>query len=377
MIGETCGAAGSLRRLCCRLAFIVLGLPEGTALSMGDEFRRTVVADPRNIKAAVSGILPPSVMRLANYRGTEARHYEAADRRTFETDPDSYLTSIAVTHSGLLRIASIADQRGIAYHIEEPGLPAYCLCLVQHGGVRLQSSRGDEGLEFGGATAAIFAGRPGTSFISSDNNQRLTVWIPLAKLHEDLESLIERPIMGDIAFAPAIDLTTSAGISLHGLVGYLEHELSRPDSLMSMQITASLFEDLLCGTILSGVKHSHSEWLRRPHPGGDIRTVRRAEDYMHAHLADPITVRDLARSAGCGVRSLQLAFRQARGMTPMQALQRARLHQARQALERPESDTSVLDVALRFGFNHPGRFARVYERAFGQRPSWTLRKGRG
>ena len=46
----------------------------------------------------------------------------------------------------------------------------------------------------------------------------------LAKLHDDLESLIERPIMGDIAFAPAIDLTTGAGISLHNLVGYLEHE---------------------------------------------------------------------------------------------------------------------------------------------------------
>jgi Flp pilus assembly protein TadD len=37
---------------------------------------------------------------------------------------------------------------------------------------------------------------------------------------------------------------------------------------------------------------------------------------------------------------------------------------------------SVLDVALRHGFNHPGRFAIAYTRAFGQPPSATLRAAR-
>ncbi len=344
---------------------------------MLDRFRRARVTDPGLIQAAVSDVLPPGYERLANYQGTYARRYQPADRRMFEIDPRSYLTSIAVAHSGSLRVASIADQRGTICLMREPGLPAYCICLVQRGSAGLRSPGSKELQDIDQNTGVIYAGRAGTNFASSDENQRLTVWIPFPKLHDCLEALIERPVTDSISFAPAIDTTAGAGASLRRLLGHLEEELSLPDSLTSRQVTTNQFEELLCSSIVLGLKHDYSAWVERPYPAGDLRSVRRAEDYMHAHLEDPITLRDLVRSAGCGVRSLQVAFRRARGATPMEALRRARLEQARRALERGDPGVSVTDVALRFGFNHPGQFASLYERTFGQRPSRTLRERRG
>jgi transcriptional regulator GlxA family with amidase domain len=37
--------------------------------------------------------------------------------------------------------------------------------------------------------------------------------------------------------------------------------------------------------------------------------------------------------------------------------------------------TSVVDVALRFGFSNPGRFAKLYRKAFREKPLDTLRRG--
>jgi AraC-like DNA-binding protein len=89
----------------------------------------------------------------------------------------------------------------------------------------------------------------------------------------------------------------------------------------------------------------------------DLRSVRRAEDYLRAHPMEPLTLGDLARAVGLSSRSLQPAFRNARDTTPMAALQQARLERARDVLIQEGSGTSVVDVALRFGFSDPGRFA--------------------
>lgn len=343
---------------------------------MPDLFRRTTIADPRMIQSAVSEVLRPGELRLPNYRGTESRSYQPADRRAFQCDPKDYLTSIGVAHIGSLRAASIGDRRGTVCVILEPGLPAYCLCLVQRGSARLRSPGHKELADIGHGAGAIYAGTAGTSFASSDDNQRLTVWIPSTKLRDCLESLVERPITQDIAFEPAVDMSAGAGASLRNLLNHLERELAHPDSLISRRIATTLFEDLLCMSIVQGLRHNHSEWLTRPYAAGDLRSVKRAEDFIHAHLRDPVTVRDLARAAGCGVRSLQMAFHQVRGMAPMAALQQARLAQARRDLACGDESVSVTDVALRFGFNHPGRFAQMYWRAFGERPLQTLRERR-
>ena len=61
--------------------------------------------------------------------------------------------------------------------------------------------------------------------------------------------------------------------------------------------------------------------------------------------------------------------------SPHCVVQRLRLEAARRTLHAGEV-SSVLDAALRHGFGHPGRFAAIYARAFGEPPSATLRSSR-
>src|SRR5438105_740242 len=84
---------------------------------------------------------------------------------------------------------------------------------------------------------------------------------------------------------------------------------------------------------------------------------------------------DRLSTAGGSLRTLQRHVAQVLGLAPHAVVQKIRLAAARQTLLSGEV-ISVLDVALRHGFNHPGRFAIAYTRAFGQPPSATLRAAR-
>jgi transcriptional regulator GlxA family with amidase domain len=95
---------------------------------------------------------------------------------------------------------------------------------------------------------------------------------------------------------------------------------------------------------------------------------------MRANAEEVVTIEQLAQSAGCSIRALQLAFRRFRNITPMEALRRIRLEQARQDIVRPDGSQSVIDAAAKFGFANPGRFASQYKHAFGEYPSQALHR---
>lgn len=342
---------------------------------MLDRFLRVSVTSPYVIHAAMTEALSLAEKQLSNYRGTSARRYEAADHRSFRSDPHSYRSAIAVTHLGSLRVAGIVDRRGTISFTEQPGLPAHCLCLTRRGGAELRFNDATEIATSGPHTALMVPGHAGTRITSSDDSARLNIWMPTARLQAAAESLLDRRIAREIVFAPTFDVTRGAGASLVALVAHMERELARSDSLLASHIGTDLFEDLLCRSIVQGLRHNYSEWLERPEPAADLRSVRRAEEYLRAHVEEPIRLTDLARAAKCSVRSLQESFRRTRGTTPMAALRQARLEQARETLAGGQA-ASVTDVALQFGFANPGRFALLYRAAFGERPLQTLRRHR-
>ncbi|MCW3491761.1 helix-turn-helix domain-containing protein [Microbacterium sp. SSM24] len=114
---------------------------------------------------------------------------------------------------------------------------------------------------------------------------------------------------------------------------------------------------------------------RRPDRGIQSRRVRLAVAFMEAHAHEPITVGDVAIASATTTRSLQSAFRRAYDMTPMQYLRRLRLRLAREELlASTDPRLSVRDVAFRWGFAHPGRFAQQYAATFSEHPSTTLRR---
>ncbi|GAA1941502.1 helix-turn-helix transcriptional regulator [Nocardioides hwasunensis] len=100
-------------------------------------------------------------------------------------------------------------------------------------------------------------------------------------------------------------------------------------------------------------------------------TIRRAVRVIEERAHEDLSLADLALACRVTPRTLQYAFRRHLGCTPASYLRRVRLDLARQSL-RDGSSSSVGDVAARFGFFNPGRFAADYRRLFDEYPKDTL-----
>lgn len=115
--------------------------------------------------------------------------------------------------------------------------------------------------------------------------------------------------------------------------------------------------------------------LRRLVPA--FHRVRQAEEIMHAHSDDPLSMIDLAQRLGLSLRSLQLAFNLVHdGRSPREIFNCIRLQRARERLLSAGGAENVTTIALDSGFFHLGRFSQSYARAFGERPSETLARRR-
>jgi len=100
------------------------------------------------------------------------------------------------------------------------------------------------------------------------------------------------------------------------------------------------------------------------------------EAWIDAHLAEPLTLGRLCEQAGVGARSLQRAFEAKRGVSPMRYVNERRLAAAHARLSNPCPADTVTSIAFDCGFEHMSRFARAYQRRFGERPSSTLARAR-
>ncbi|MCF3119006.1 helix-turn-helix transcriptional regulator [Streptomyces arenae] len=113
---------------------------------------------------------------------------------------------------------------------------------------------------------------------------------------------------------------------------------------------------------------------RHPDRGsrGHTTTLQRAIGFIHAHAEQPLTLADIAAAAHVTARALQYAFARI-DTTPLAYLRDVRLTRAHTELQHASPATgTVTDIALRWGFAHPGRFAAYYRAAYGISPSTTL-----
>lgn len=112
------------------------------------------------------------------------------------------------------------------------------------------------------------------------------------------------------------------------------------------------------------------------HGRTQARRARLALEILHARADEPVSIAELARELGLGIRSLQMLFLKTFGIGPREMLNRIRLDMARERLLRAEPDAQVTMIALDSGFTHLGRFSQAYRRAFGECPVDTLRRKR-
>ena len=120
-------------------------------------------------------------------------------------------------------------------------------------------------------------------------------------------------------------------------------------------------------------------------PAGTVDTDKKGKNYSEiVKTCEDLTLNldgrrpylsELCAAANVSERTLQYAFRDIMGMSPLTYLHRLRLHRARDELRQAaKNSTTVTDVALNWGFWHFGEFSRAYKNCFGETPSRTLRQ---
>jgi AraC-like DNA-binding protein len=131
------------------------------------------------------------------------------------------------------------------------------------------------------------------------------------------------------------------------------------------------FQQFIMSGLLMSQPHNFADALRRLERPIAPRDVKRAIDFMEANLVSPITLADVVAVSGIPGRTLYKHFNDSRGISPMRYLRNARMAKVREDLLRANASESVTEIALRWGFNHLGRFAVEYRKRFGESPSAT------
>lgn len=99
--------------------------------------------------------------------------------------------------------------------------------------------------------------------------------------------------------------------------------------------------------------------------------IQKVLTYVRAHLANTLSVEELAGVAGLGPRQFNRVFLRETGQSPAKAVERIRLDAARSLME--DTDQTIDAVAQQTGFGDRDRLRRAFLRAFGQPPQ-TLRR---
>jgi AraC-like DNA-binding protein len=213
-------------------------------------------------------------------------------------------------------------------------------------------------------------------FLSEADSARIQLAFPKPALVGHLAALLGEPPDAAPDFAPALDLAAGYGQSLARYALMAAVDLDHADSMLLDPATMGLFEQMIMTGLLLSHPHSYTDALRRRERPIAPRDIKRALDYLEAHLDAPVTLADLVAASGVAGRTLLQHFRAAKGVSPIRYLRNARFGRVREALLRAGPGNSVTAIAMSWGFSHMGRFAVEYRKRFGESPSDTLRQRR-
>lgn len=206
----------------------------------------------------------------------------------------------------------------------------------------------------------------------SEGCEQLLLKVPRERVEESCSNLLGARLDHPVEFSARFALDTPQGRSWQHQIGALLSWFQAPGSAPpSKWIKAQ--EETLIQHLLLCQQHNYSELLQR-RSSTARRNVRMAEEYIRAHLQEPLDLAGIAQAGGSSVRSICAAFKEQHGLSPMAYVREQRMEQAHAELRQAAPGTRVTDVALRWGFTHLGRFCTRYRQRYGRTPLQTLQK---
>jgi AraC family ethanolamine operon transcriptional activator len=187
--------------------------------------------------------------------------------------------------------------------------------------------------------------------------------------HPGAYEQLERHRVSAMGVAPAV--AEANVMAMQSLVdGLLEHADGQPEATIEFYRRSLL--EITTAPFRAASPYRH----RRPQAAQKL--VREAEYYLDQHSTQPIHVSELCEHLRVPRRTLYHAFYDVLGIPPQCLARRRRLCAVHEVLRQGGHDTQELirAVAIAYGFLELGKFAKMYRRLFGERPSETLRHGR-
>jgi AraC-like DNA-binding protein len=310
---------------------------------------------------------------LSETRAAVARHYYSNFVDLLDSSA-RLTTRMDVVRCGPLTVGDVSFGADVRIRLGE--LSAYHVDLPLSGQLIWWQGRA-EPLVSSGATAAVFQPSGDTVLDRWSSDCRLlAVKIDRAALESRLAAMLDAPVNSPVRFGRQLDTASGAGRTWDRLIRVLVGDATGSAGLACHPLLADQFQETLLSGLLLATDHQYRERLDRlGQPAAAPRSVRRTVDAMEARPDRPYTLAALAAIAETSQRSLQKGFRRYIGLSPMAYLRQVRLARVRDELARATpAETTVTEVAVRWGFLHPGRFAAAYRRRFGTTPSQTLRR---
>lgn len=263
---------------------------------------------------------------------------------------------------GALRLTRIGWGAEVAVQTDHPG--AYAVNIPLSG--RIESVSGGHEVVSLPGQASVF--RPDTTASITrwtEGCEIVGVKFDRDYLHRELDRVLGRP---DRRLPAQVDLSTPGGESWMALLRSVVEQVREGETLWQHPVVADQLSGALTSAFVLAVMPEDGSVAARP------RIVKRVIDRIHDDPAQAWTAADMAEVAGVSVRRLQEGFREYVGVCPRDYLLDVRLGRIHEELAAGEpSETSVTDVAMRWGITHTGRFAAAYRRKYGVAPSATLR----
>ena len=205
------------------------------------------------------------------------------------------------------------------------------------------------------------------------NSSAIVVRIPKNYLQHVFKSYASEEMPQSYRLGSRLDLTRGAGQNLFNIVSHMVRESESDNHFSQDSRQMKLWEELLLTTLLACQGQFSREIIRVRDSCPVYHYVKRATDYIVCNLQDTITLQDLVDVTNVSIRTLQTGFKKTHGVGPMTFIRNKRLEKVNQELiERLPTETTVGDVAAKWGFYHASHFTKIYKSLFSELPSDSL-----
>ncbi len=181
----------------------------------------------------------------------------------------------------------------------------------------------------------------------------------------------DAPLSGSLGMHPVIDESSMSGPLFINLVEALTSGLRKNGGLRHSPLAMASLTEGLAHLLVGSIRHCYSGQVEQQKFTPVPWHVRRAIDFMHANIGNPITISTVAQSINVSVRALEQGFRAFKGTTPASYLRTLRMQAARKDLLELSNRQSVKTICLKWGFFHAGRFSAFYKSVYGETPQAT------